>query len=70
MWYTGTDLSTEGLLYFQGLEFPVLGALGYYGQVTGEVDQICAFGEEINKVRIYQGEWIGKDFLKLICCLG
>ena len=53
------------LLYLQVLEFPVLGALGYHGQVTGEVDQIGAFGEEIYQVGFYQGEWIGKDFHKV-----
>jgi hypothetical protein len=41
---------------FTGSTIPVLSALGYYGQVTGEVDQIGAFGEEIYQVRFYQGE--------------
>jgi len=33
---------------FQVPEFPVLAVLGYYGKVPGEVDQVCALGEEIN----------------------
>jgi hypothetical protein len=48
----------------------VLGALGYYGQVTGKVDQIGAFGEEIYQVRFYQGERTGKDFHKVNLLFG
>ena len=42
------DLCIDELLCLQVPEFQVLAALGYYGKVPGEVDQVCALGEEID----------------------
>jgi len=42
------DLCIDELLCLQVPEFPVLAVLGYYGKVPGEVDQVCALGEEID----------------------